>query len=51
MFENRQLGAALIIIGVLANNYVYSAEALVATQERLITALNYGITGFVPSDD
>jgi diadenosine tetraphosphate (Ap4A) HIT family hydrolase len=29
----------------------YSAEALVATQERLITALNCGITGFVPSDD
>ncbi len=23
MFQNRKLGAALIVIGVLANNYVY----------------------------
>ena len=29
----------------------YSAEALVAIQERLMTALNRGITGFVPSNN
>ena len=31
MLENRSLGAALIIIGVLANNYVYLHDFVVGT--------------------
>ena len=31
MFQNRKLGAALIILGVLANNYVYLHDLIVGT--------------------
>ncbi len=33
MFQNRKLGAALIIIGVLANNYVYLHDLIFGTYE------------------
>ena len=33
MFQNRKLGAALIIIGVLANNYVYLHDLISGTYE------------------
>ena len=36
MFENRRLGAALIIIGVLANNYVYLHDLLLGTHQGAI---------------
>ncbi len=36
MFENRRLGAALIIIGVLANNYVYLHDLIFGTFEQVL---------------
>ncbi len=33
MFQNQKLGAALIIIGVLANNYVYLHDLIFGTYE------------------
>jgi len=34
MFQNRKLGAALIVIGVLANNYVYLHDLIFETYEQ-----------------
>ena len=34
MFQNRTLGAALIVIGVLANNYVYLHDLIFGTYEQ-----------------
>ena len=33
MFQNRKLGAALIVIGVLANNYVYLHDLIFGKYE------------------
>jgi hypothetical protein len=42
MFENRRLGAALIIIGVLANNYVYLHDLIFGKYEELEGAIVLG---------
>jgi hypothetical protein len=34
MFQNRKLGAALIILGVLANNYVYVHDLIFGKYEE-----------------
>ena len=42
MFQNRQLGAALIIIGVLANNYVYLHDLFFGKYEEFEGAIVLG---------
>ena len=42
MFQNRKLGAALIIIGLLANNYVYLHDLIFGTYEELEGAIVLG---------
>lgn len=34
MFQNRKLGVTLIIVGVLANNYVYLHDLIFGTYEQ-----------------
>lgn len=34
MFQNRKLGAALIVAGVLANNYVYLHDLVIGTYDQ-----------------
>ena len=36
MFGSRKLGASLVIIGVLANNYVYLHDLVLQTQQGAI---------------
>ena len=42
MFQNRQLGAALIIIGVLANNYIYLHDLVFGKYEEFQYAIVLG---------
>ncbi len=42
MFENKRLGAALIIIGVLANNYVYLHDLFFGTYQEPAGAIVLG---------
>ena len=42
MFENKRLGAALIIIGVLANNYVYLHDLFFGTYQEFEGAIVLG---------
>ena len=42
MLENKRLGAALIIIGVLANNYVYLHDLIFGTYEYYENAIVLG---------
>ncbi len=42
MFENKRLGAALIIIGVLANNYVYLHDLIFGKYEEFEGAIVLG---------
>ena len=42
MFQNRQLGAALIIIGVLANNYVYLHDLILGKYKQYEGAIILG---------
>ncbi len=42
MLENKRLGAALIIIGVLANNYVYLHDLIFGKYEELECAIVLG---------
>ncbi len=42
MFQNRKLGAALIIIGVLANNYVYLHDLFFGTYQEPAGAIVLG---------
>ena len=42
MFQNRKLGAALIILGVLANNYVYLHDLIFGKYEELEGAIVLG---------
>jgi hypothetical protein len=42
MFQNRQLGAALIIIGVLANNYVYLHDLILGKYKQYEGAIIFG---------
>ena len=42
MLENRNLGVALIIIGVLANNYVYLHDFILGKYEELEGAIVLG---------
>ena len=41
-YENRNLGVALIIIGVLANNYVYLHDLILGKYEELEGAIVLG---------
>ena len=36
MLENRNLGAALVVIGVLANNYIYLHDLFMGTHQGMI---------------
>ncbi len=36
MLENRNLGAALVVIGVLANNYIYLHDVIMGTFDGAI---------------
>ncbi len=42
MFQNQKLGAALIIIGVLANNYVYLHDLIFGKYEEFEGAIVLG---------
>jgi hypothetical protein len=42
MFQNQKLGAALIILGVLANNYVYLHDLIFGTYEEFEGAIVLG---------
>jgi hypothetical protein len=42
MFQNRKLGAALIIIGVRANNYVYLHDLFFGTYQEPAGAIVLG---------
>ena len=42
MFENKRLGAALIIIGVLANNYVYLHDLIFGKYKQYEGAIILG---------
>ncbi len=45
MFEDKRLGLALIIIGVLANNYVYLHDLVVGKDEILLGS--NGVIGII----
>jgi hypothetical protein len=47
MFDNRKLGTALIIIGVLANNYVYLHDVVLGTHQGMIDLGWLGAIGIV----
>ena len=47
MLKDKRLGLALIIIGVLANNYVYLHDLILDKHEGLINLGPYGWTGIV----
>jgi len=42
MFQNQKLGAALIVIGVLANNYIYLHDLIFGKYEELEGAIVLG---------
>ncbi len=42
MFQNRKLGAALIIVGMLANNYVYLHDLIFGKYEEFEGAIVLG---------
>ncbi|HEX9870406.1 MAG TPA: hypothetical protein VGC99_17800 [Candidatus Tectomicrobia bacterium] len=42
MFQNQKLGAALIVIGVLANNYIYLHDLIFGKYEELQGAIVLG---------
>ncbi len=42
MLENRNLGAALVVIGVLANNYAYLHDLIFGKYEELEGAIVLG---------
>lgn len=47
MLANRRLGTALIIIGVLANNYVYLHDVVLGTHQGAIELGWLGAVGIV----
>ncbi len=47
MFKDKRLGLVLIIIGVLANNYVYLHDLILDKHEGLIYLGPYGWIGLV----
>ena len=42
MFQNRKFGAALVILGVLANNYVYLHDLILGKYEEFEGAIVLG---------
>ena len=47
MFKNRTLGLVLIIIGILANNYVYLHDLVVGRPQDMILLGFYSAIGIV----